>query len=98
MKIYDTNQQPAAVTSGTRETQRPDSSGSKVSVAGARIGGQAPDNVQLSSLGAQMGAEVASPDRQARITQLAALHQAGSYKVDAHALSGRILDDAIFSR
>jgi anti-sigma28 factor (negative regulator of flagellin synthesis) len=98
MKIYDTNQQPAAVTSGTREAQRPDPSGARVSITGARIGGQPPDHVQLSNLGSQMGAELASPDREARITQMAALYQAGSYKVDAHALSGRILDDSTFVR
>lgn len=98
MKIYDNNQQAAAGLNEAREAQRPDSSGSKVSVTGARAGGQAADHVQLSALGSQMGADSALPEREARVAQLAALYQGGTYEVDAHALSGRILDHSTFAR
>ncbi len=98
MKIYDTNQQAAANAANTLETQRLESAGGRVSVTGPRKAGEPSDQVQLSSLGLRLSEETPTPERQANIARIAALYQAGAYKVDADSVSQRIIDDSISTR
>lgn len=44
----------------------------------------------------QIAAEAAAPEREARVARIAALYQAGTYHVDAEAVSQRIIEDSIF--
>jgi len=97
MKIYDTGQQPNAVTSGsTQQAHRNEGSGRGTSVSSRRGGNT--DEVQLSALGSYLAGEAASPDREAKISSLAAVYRSGSYSVSAEAVSSRIIDDVTHAR
>jgi len=98
MRIYDTNQQAAAGAANTLETQRLESSGGRVSVTGPSKPGESSDQVQLSTLGLRLASEAATPERETRVAQIAALYQSGAYHVDAEAVSQRIVDDSISIR
>lgn len=98
MKIYDTNQQAAANAANTLETHRLESASSKVSITGPRKAGEASDEVRLSSLGLRLSDDAVSPEREAHITRIAALYQAGNYHVDAESVSQRIIDDSVSTR
>lgn len=99
MKIYDNNQQPVSTsTVQARETQRTDSAQTRESAATGARGRLKADEVHLSGVGAQLSAPVQSVDHEARISEIAALYQAGSYKVDAETVSDRLIDDATTTR
>jgi hypothetical protein len=97
MKIYDTSQQTSAAATNTLETQRLEPSGAKVSVTGPRKG-ERPDEVKLSTVGSQLAADAAGPEREAHLARLNALYQSGTYHVEADAVSQRVVDDSIFAR
>jgi len=97
MKIYDTGQQPNAVTSGsTQQTHRNEGSGRSTSVSSRH--GSRTDEVQLSALGSFLAGDAASPDREAKVSSLAAVYRSGSYSVSAEAVSSRIIDDGTHAR
>ncbi|MEI9814537.1 MAG: flagellar biosynthesis anti-sigma factor FlgM [Acidobacteriota bacterium] len=63
--------------------------------AAAGAGG---DGVQLSDLVQNLRSlDTDSPERQAKVDQLAKAHAEGKYQVDAEATAGKIVDDAIRS-
>jgi anti-sigma28 factor (negative regulator of flagellin synthesis) len=97
MKIYDSGQQPNGVTSGsTQQTHRAEGSGRGTSASSRRAGRT--DEVQLSALGSYLAGEAASPDREAKVSSLAAVYRSGHYSVSAEAVSSRIIDDATHVR
>ena len=80
MKIYDSGQHPNEVTSGsTQQTQRQDGSGRGTSVSFRRSGKT--DEVHLSALGSYLAGQAASPDREAKVSSLAAVYRSGGYSV-----------------
>lgn len=54
------------------------------------------DDVHLSELVRSLRSLAAdSPERQARLEQIARAYASGAYQVDAHAVAGKIIDDSI---
>jgi anti-sigma28 factor (negative regulator of flagellin synthesis) len=99
MKIYDNNQQPVSTsTVQGRETNRVDTAQTRESLVSGAHRGQKADEVHLSGVGAQLSAPIDSGDREARISEIAAVYRAGSYKVDAEKVSDRLIDDATITR
>lgn len=96
MKVNDSNLPPLASTVAS-QTQATTRSGQAArSQDSAPPGGAAPgDDIHLSELVRSLRSLAAdSPERQARIEQLARAHAGGTYSVDAHATASKIIDDA----
>ena len=96
MKVNDTNLASLASTgaSGTQQTGRTaQTAGSSESPAtgGAASG----DDIHLSELVRSLRSLAAdSPERQARIEQLARTYASGNYQVDPQATAAKMIDDA----
>ena len=96
MKVNDPNLSPAgsAGTSRTQETARTGTAGrsGNGSAAGASIG----DDVHLSELVRSLRSLASdSPERQAKLEQLARTYASGNYKTDPVAIASKIIDDAL---
>ena len=84
MKVHNANLSPLSA---------PDRSDSKPASRGSSP--PAGDDVHLSELVTSLRALAAdSPERQARLEQIARDYANGTYQVDAEATAGRIIDDA----
>ena len=93
MRVNDSNLN--AVTT-TAHTERSDAASSQRSQGTKSASGGSADEVRLSSLTSSLaGAAVESPERSARVAQLAAAYQSGRYQVDAQSLSKSIVGDSI---
>ena len=95
MKVNDPNLAPlgASSTAQTKETQR-STQGSRT----AGVHGSAGDDVHLSELVRSLRSLAAnSPERQARLEQIARSVANGSYKTDTQATASKIIDDALES-
>lgn len=94
MRIQDSNATPIG-SRGLEKTDGAEATGrSRGRGAELRSGGG--DSVELSSLGSQLARLTAdSPERAARLEQLAADVASGRYQVDAQAVSQRLLDDSL---
>ena len=97
MKVHDSNPNPVATTgaAGTREAQRIGQRGASVSGTNGPATG---DDVHLSELVRSLRAMASdSPERQARIEEIARAHASGTYRVDGEATASGIIDDALSS-
>jgi flagellar biosynthesis anti-sigma factor FlgM len=96
MKVNDPNltSLPSTGSSKLQQTERTGSSGRS---QGALSNGAAPgDDVHLSELVRSLRSLAAeSPERQARLENIARTYAEGNYEVDAHATAGKIVDDAL---
>ncbi|MGJ5820648.1 flagellar biosynthesis anti-sigma factor FlgM [Paludibaculum fermentans] len=92
----DTNNMAGIGASGLDRTQSADAVEQQAGQAVAKRGaGGAADQVNLSVLAERLQAmEPQSPERQARLEQLAAAYQAGTYNPDPAAVSEAMIDDA----
>lgn len=94
MKVNDPHLSAPATAGAARppQTERP---GQGTRPQKAQTGHQAPDDVHLSELVRSLRSLAAeSPDRQAKIEQIARSYAKGTYHTDAGATAGRIVDDA----
>jgi flagellar biosynthesis anti-sigma factor FlgM len=99
MKINDPNLISVApnATSHTQSTGR-SGQGGRTSGVGALGGSGSSDDIHLSELVRSLRSLAAdSPERQARIEQIAREYARGSYKVDASATASKIIDDSVSS-
>src|SRR5579884_2294372 len=94
MKVYDPNLSTLGSV-GTSKAQETAQTG-KSSRAPDNVGSAArTDDIHLSELVRSLRSLAAdSPERQARIEQIARDYASGNYKVDAQATAGKIIDDA----
>ena len=93
MKVNDSNLGGliSTQTSGAQQTQQAGSRNSAAGAAGAGSG----DDVHLSELVRSLRSLAAdSPERQARLEQIARAYANGTYQVDAQATAAKIIDDA----
>lgn len=96
MRISDSNL--SAVTTSAQQAAQAAAAGS-AGRAGAAKAGTRGDQVQLSDLSSVLKSlSAGSPERDARVSQLAAVHQAGNYRVDAAAVSRSLVNEAIAGR
>lgn len=93
-----------AETLGTQQTGRTgQTAGSSVTPAGgassadaSSVGATSGDDIHLSELVRSLRSLAAdSPERQARIEQIARSYASGTYQVDPQATAGKIIDDAL---
>ncbi len=102
MKVNESNLQgPSglASTGSTSGVARPTQAGRQVPAGGAAPVGDGSDGVALSGLAQTLRSlDVESPERQAQVEQLAGAYAQGSYTVDAEAVAGGIVDDALKHR
>ncbi len=98
MSVYDTDPHASIGDVKTSEVQQPDPSGARAEAAGLRTASEALDPAQLVDLGARLAGEAVDPEREARLARIAALYEAGTYEVDAGAVSERIVDDSTVTR
>jgi anti-sigma28 factor (negative regulator of flagellin synthesis) len=97
MKIPDSNLN--AVTTPSHQTGQAGGSGATGRATGSSRNEYADDRVQLSELSETLKALGADgPEREARVTRLAAEYRAGRYQPDAQAASRAIIDDASSER
>lgn len=99
MKVNDPNLAALGSSGATRAQQSPPvGEGGRKGSGGHRVeSGQ--DEVQLSSLGKHLRTQAAeTPERSAHLSKLASAYQAGTYRVDAGAVSHRVVSDAIRAR
>jgi flagellar biosynthesis anti-sigma factor FlgM len=100
MKVNDPNLSSLASTgaSGTQQTSRSGQTSRTGDsfTAGGAAGSTAPgDDIHLSELVRSLRSLAAdSPERQARIEQIARAYANGTYQVDTHATAAGIIDDA----
>lgn len=97
MKVNDPNLTSPAST-GTSRTQEARRAGqtSRPSDPAAPHGAASSDDIHLSELVRSLRSLAAdSPERQARIEQIARAYATGTYKVDAEATAAKIIDDAL---
>jgi flagellar biosynthesis anti-sigma factor FlgM len=95
MKVNDSNLPPVGSTgvSKSQETA-PSTLGNRSSAGSGKTAG-AGDDVHLSELVRSLRSLAAdSPERQARMEQLARSYANGTYKVDTQATASKIVDDA----
>jgi flagellar biosynthesis anti-sigma factor FlgM len=101
MKVNDPNLSSLASPGSTQTQQTGQSArtGSTSSPGSAGSTGQTPgDDIHLSELVRSLRSLAAdSPERQARIEELARSYANGTYQVDAEATAGKIIDDAFSS-
>ncbi|QOY86748.1 flagellar biosynthesis anti-sigma factor FlgM [Paludibaculum fermentans] len=95
----DTNNMAGIGASGLDRTQSADAVEQQAGQAVAKRGaGGATDQVNLSVLAERLQSmEPQSPERQARLEQLSAAYQAGTYNPDPMAVSEAMIDDATSS-
>ncbi len=95
----DTNNMAGIGASGLDRTQSTDAVEQQAGQAVAKRGaGGATDQVNLSVLAERLQSmEPQSAERQARLEQLAAAYQAGTYNPDPMAVSEAMIDDATMS-
>lgn len=95
MKVNDTNlgSLVSTQTTGAQQTQQ---TGQKSAAGGAPVqGAGSNDDVHLSELVRSLRSLAAdSPERQARLEQIARSYANGTYQVDAQATASGIIDDA----
>ncbi len=95
MKVNKTNLSSPALSeaSGTQQTGR---SGQAANSSNPAAGGNAPgDDIHLSELVRSLRSLAAeSPERQARIEQIARSYASGTYQVDPQATASKIIEDA----
>jgi flagellar biosynthesis anti-sigma factor FlgM len=85
-------------TAGTQRTQGTQPTGESTRAGGTSSGSATGDDVHLSELVRSLRSLAAdSPDRQARLEQIARTYASGAYKVDPQATASKIIDDAIES-
>jgi flagellar biosynthesis anti-sigma factor FlgM len=103
MKVTDPNltSLPTAAnlsTAGTSRTQGIQQTGESNRAGGTSSGSATGDDVHLSELVRSLRSLAAdSPERQARLEQIARTYASGAYKVDPQATASKIIDDAIES-
>jgi len=97
MKVNDPNLSSLSSTGGSR-TQETGRTGptSRLAQTAAAGGAAASDDIHLSELVRSLRSLAAdSPERQARIEQIARAYASGTYKVDAQATASGIINDAL---
>ncbi|MGH9558981.1 MAG: flagellar biosynthesis anti-sigma factor FlgM [Bryobacteraceae bacterium] len=95
MKVNDPNLASLISPLSTSRTQEPERSTQSARTAGVGASGSG-DDVHLSELVRSLRSLAAeSPDRQARLEQIARSYANGTYKVDAEATASKMIDDAI---
>ena len=100
MKVNDTNLSSLASTGtlGTQQTGRTAQTTAGSSGSPVTGGAASSDDIHLSELVRSLRSLAAdSPERQARIEQLARSYASGAYKVDPQATAAKIIDDAFHS-
>jgi anti-sigma28 factor (negative regulator of flagellin synthesis) len=81
---------------GAPKTTETVQSGQRLNSADPAVSAAGNDDSHLAELVRNLRALAAdSPERQARIEQIARDYEAGSYKVDAEATASRIIDDGL---
>jgi len=99
MKVNDSNlPSPASLgstgASGSQETERAGQSARSTTASGT--GTASGDDVHLSELVRSLRSlAAASPERQARLEQIARSYANGTYQVDSAATGSKIIDDAL---
>lgn len=100
MKVNESNLQGAAGLGSTGAAKAVQ--GGRLAGSGGEAGaavGDGSDGVALSGLAQTLRAlDVESPEREARVEQLARAYAEGGYKVDAEAVAGGVIDDALKNR
>jgi flagellar biosynthesis anti-sigma factor FlgM len=97
MKVNDSNLGSLASlgANGPQQTQQASSASAAASQGTAGSTGSSSDDVHLSELVRSLRSLAAdSPERQARLEQIARSYANGTYKVDAKATASKIIDDA----
>ena len=97
MKVTDPNLASPASTGASR-TQEPRHVGqtTRLSDPATPHGTAASDDIHLSELVRSLRSLAAdSPERQARMEQIARAYASGAYQVDAEATAAKIIDDAL---
>jgi len=99
MKVNDPNLASLAASStGAARTQETERSGHSSRAGGAHGTSPSSDDVHLSELVRSLRSLAAdSPERQARLEQIARSVANGSYQVDSKATASKIVDDALES-
>jgi flagellar biosynthesis anti-sigma factor FlgM len=96
MRISDSNLN--AVTTSAQQAAQAAAAGA-AGRAGVAKAGTRSDQVQISDLSSALRAlSAGSPEREARVDQLAAVYQAGHYRVDAAAVSRSVVSEALAGR
>jgi flagellar biosynthesis anti-sigma factor FlgM len=95
MKVNDSNLPPLGSTGASKAQETaPSTLGNRSAAASGKTAG-AGDDVHLSELVRSLRSLASdSPERQARIEQLARSYANGTYKVDSQATASKIVDDA----
>ncbi len=95
MKVNDPNLNSLASSEALR-SQGAARAGSSSRNAGAGASGATDDDVHLSELVRSLRSLASdSPERQQRLEEIARAYASGTYQVDAQALAGKIIDDAV---
>lgn len=95
MKVNDSNLQGPSGLASTGVAQ-PAQTGRGGGGRGVQGTGDASDGVALSGLAQTLlSLDVASPEREAKVAGLAQAYAQGNYAVDAEAVAGGIIDDAL---
>ncbi|HEY7333795.1 MAG TPA: flagellar biosynthesis anti-sigma factor FlgM [Bryobacteraceae bacterium] len=93
MKVNDPNLSSLGATETSRTQTSRNSSAGRNTASGSGV--ESGDDIHLSELVRSLRALAAdSPDRQARIEQIARNYTNGAYKVDAQGTASKIIDDA----
>ena len=96
MKIYDSNLSGAGASGAqrTQETQQTERSGTGRKT---EAGGDAGDRVEFSGTMGRLSQVLSSfqTGRSARVQELAAQYQSGSYRADSKAISSAMISDAL---
>jgi flagellar biosynthesis anti-sigma factor FlgM len=101
MKVNDPNLSslaPSQNATGAGRSQQAERSGQSSSPGSTGAGAASGDDIHLSELVRSLRSLAAeSPERQARIEQIARSYANGTYKVDAEGTASKIIDDAFQS-
>jgi hypothetical protein len=93
MRVHDSSLNSVSI--GTHQSGRADGIQSGRGTAGAH-GGSAADRISLSDLGSLVRSVSGdTPDRAAKVSQLAAVYKAGNYHVQASEVSKGIVNDSL---
>jgi flagellar biosynthesis anti-sigma factor FlgM len=93
MKVNDPNLSSLAATETSRTQTSRNSGAGRNAASGSGV--ESGDDIHLSELVRSLRALAAdSPDRQARIEQIARDYTNGAYRVDAQSTASKIIDDA----
>jgi flagellar biosynthesis anti-sigma factor FlgM len=97
MKINDPNLTSLAST-GPQQTDRSSQGARSSNTNAAGVSAASGDDIHLSELVRSLRSLAAdSPERQARLEQIARSYANGNYKVDAESTASKIIDDALQS-